>query len=153
MAMMNALLLLSALSASLVGTFRSDGNCFNTSLITAGVMQQVRIITDQELVSYLKSCQEIPKPSKPGDIVVIMENSSSLKDTPIHTFTYLDEKNAFEKPDVTDKLPYRFNEIKNIFEEYDVPIENQFPTDEKLAEIFKSQNFHFFALSYRCRLD
>jgi hypothetical protein len=149
--MIEILALLSSLSASLLGTYRSDANCFNTSLITAGMMQEVRIISDKELMSYLKNCQEILKPSQAGDLVVIMDNGDDSKETPIHTFSYINETHGFEKPGITDKEPYRFSFISNIYEYYGVKSENIFPSQKRLTEIFSSPNFEFFTVAYRCR--
>ncbi len=114
-------------------------------------MNKVRIVSDQELMSHLKKCQEIPRPSAAGDIVVIMNNGDDSKETPVHTFTYMDEFHAFEKPGIMDKEPYRFNLISNIYEYYGVKTENIYPDDGKIQSIFASPDFKFFAVAYRCQ--
>lgn len=111
----------------------NDGpNCWNASLVSAGVIDHLRYASDDEMKFWMESplCTE-RKPGEeklPGDIIAIRKSTGAE----YHGFVYISENLSFSKNGYMRSAPYSLQSPENVYALYDVP--------ESCREVYKKPN-------------
>lgn len=111
-----------------VCTVNSGPNCWNTALISSGVLSSQRYTTPEEMKFWMSSplCKKRESPDKPrpGDIVAIRGGAGSYS-VDLHGFVYISDELSFGKngPEIND--PYEFKKTSEVFKVNQIPKECQ----------------------------
>lgn len=119
-------------------------NCWNSTLVTAGILPHIRYSTPEEMEFWMKSplCTEkkMSEEMEPGDVVAIRGEDSSE----YHGFIYISDKISWSKNGFNRVKKYDLQDPLDVFETYGVEKECQRSIGnnkkcDKYANIYKCQ--------------
>lgn len=136
--------------ARLLGVFRYGANCFNAALYVAGLTEQLRVTSDDELVTSLhRHCRARDAAPRAGDVAVIWVSEHGRR-APLHAFTYIGKDLAFEKPNLGVHEPYRFLEPVAILKQWNVPEVLRFAPWQARERLLAQWPGGIYAEAYDC---
>lgn len=98
----------------------SGPNCFNTALITQGILKHRRVVSVDEINFWTESelCSEVPPGEEisPGDLYVLYDKSG----LPLHGFTYVSPELVYSKGGPQKEMKYNLEPLSNMFGYYNV---------------------------------
>jgi hypothetical protein len=101
----------------------SGPNCWNLSLVMAGLLPAIRESSDKEWDFYLSSplCRELDpnEPLKMGDLGSIEARGEDNK-SHIHGFIYVSSEMVYSKNGLSISSPYKLQPLKNMNEVYEI---------------------------------
>ncbi len=119
----------------------SDGpNCWNSSLVTSGILPNLRYSTGPEMKFWMESplCRERSpnEEIEPGDVVAIRDSSGDE----VHGFIHITEELSFSKNGYSKNAKYSLQSPSGVFEVYGVEAkcrrEFKKPSSEKACALY-----------------
>lgn len=118
-------------------------NCWNSTLVTAGILPHHRYSTPEEMKFWMNSplCKEkkINEKLMPGDVIAIREKNSEY-----HGFVYVSDKLAWSKNGFSKRAKYKTQGLKDVYDLYGVSpecqrVESGSSDCQKYANIYKCE--------------
>lgn len=126
----------------------SGPNCWNSSLVSAGLNSTFRYSSDREMKHWLNSelCSERKnEPPEPGDIIAIRD----IEEEEIHAFVHVTDELSFSKNGYTKASIYSLQSPENVYKSYRVTPECRGLTFEDAQK--KVPYCHSYSNYFKCR--